>query len=264
MSSLSYPATPRLTRRLPLCSLRRFLLYTNTSSLSFPSHSFAPLSPSHSSQHAATTKPHPPPRTPLRRPLLAHIYRLAFTPGKLYTSLFSACSPTEIELKMSKRFTKWIADPKSEVLKAVNAEGEIVGFAFWDLPEPLEGWPQEKEEEGPRKLREFSEGTRVEVARDFFARLDAHEETLPKRSFREFIMLPSSRCWCAANAGPELTSHSTPTSHTSALFPIIFRLADARHRPSASTHRSRTAPTRAARHRSGPRGRRSPSRRDRR
>lgn len=126
------------------------------------------------------------PALPSDVPLLAHIYHLAFSPGKLYTSLFSACSPTEIELRMGKRFTKWIADQKSEVLKAVNAEGEIVGFAFWDLPEPVEGWPKEAEEGGPRKLREFSEGARVEVARDFFARLDAHEETLPKRSFREF------------------------------------------------------------------------------
>lgn len=98
---------------------------------------------------------------------------------------------------MVKRMRGWVENPKEELWMATNEEGECVGLAYWGLPGPVGGWGDASQEgEGEGKKREWGEGVNVEVAQDFFKRLDEHSARLPKRSFREStrvgLQLPAS------------------------------------------------------------------------
>lgn len=121
------------------------------------------------------------PATLIDVPTLAQIHVSAFSCGTFYRTLYSAVAPASLEALWVKRYARWVSGPELSVYKAVRA-GKIVGFSHWDLPgaqEVLEAQSAEGEGTG------FAEGTNLELAKDFYARLMEHEKELGGKGYRE-------------------------------------------------------------------------------
>ncbi|GAA6005182.1 hypothetical protein JCM11491_002607 [Sporobolomyces phaffii] len=115
---------------------------------------------------------------------LADIQFDAFEPSLIHQRVFGRVSKENHSKHLGNRFEKLLAEDGCEVFKAFVPDGQgndkLVGVAFWDLPKDEATKAEEKRKEDAKtdeekredKVKRYPEGTDVDLAQDFFGRLD--------------------------------------------------------------------------------------------
>lgn len=112
---------------------------------------------------------------PAELPSLAPVHRDAFSPYTMHRLIWGKVLKEDDNRWMAKSLADSLANPREPLFKAVDERGEVVGFALWKVP-PKDG---EAEVNGAAndKPPEFAEGTNVELAKEFFDKLDVLRKT---------------------------------------------------------------------------------------
>ncbi|GAA6021149.1 hypothetical protein JCM10207_008333, partial [Rhodosporidiobolus poonsookiae] len=120
----------------------------------------------------ARTPPTVLPATSSDLPTLARIQCAAFRDTAISRLIFPRVTDAAHAQQATKRLAEALEDEGQRVVKAVDEEGTTVGFGLWEVPK----WGNkdgEEKEEGEKPKREWPEGTNVELAEDFFGRLNS-------------------------------------------------------------------------------------------
>lgn len=111
---------------------------------------------------------------PAELPSLAPVHRDAFSPHTMHKLIWGKVAKEDDNRWMANSLADSLANPREPIFKAVDEQGQVVGFALWKVP------PQDGEEgkgaEGEKPM-DFAEGTNVELAKEFFDKLDVVRKT---------------------------------------------------------------------------------------
>lgn len=124
---------------------------------------------------------------------LARIARLAFDGSSpISRAMFSLTDPIASDERMARRIAKGIAKGEKAgkaVFKVVESDGQVVGFADWDLPRD---GPHAEEEE----MEPWLEGTNVDLTKEFFDEMDRRGKLVVQPHYRTSSPPPCSKLRC--------------------------------------------------------------------